>query len=364
MKKFLVLFALLIGGFALAGCSVEENYLDENSGDFNIDEAITQTSNFDVITMDVNPSVDVVVGEDDEILAVDYRNEEAQIIAGDRDYIGEDYQTFVNEWVELLIDYGYLEEGDEIGTWGSERIAKETINLIEEKVKDRGVSVRVKDNNEALSELLESEHAEMIANLVETTDIGYGHIRMALSMMEGEFSEEELMELLEMDKNELARGYANQMKENATQRRNERGRASNNMGQALKEAIHKNHQEIEELEENGDFDGLTEDEIEELKEEMKKEVMNRVREKFGKGSIGDDETDENENTDEEEGTEDDQTGTETEDGSEGNVDESNDELPDESTGTPDETTGDTNEDEQTNETEDTPSDETTDQTNQ
>lgn len=62
------------------------------------------------IAIDVNPSIVLELDEDDTVINVIMNNEDAQIIVGDMDLIGVDYNVAINALVGSMVANGYITE--------------------------------------------------------------------------------------------------------------------------------------------------------------------------------------------------------------------------------------------------------------
>ncbi|MFK5883108.1 MAG: PepSY domain-containing protein [Candidatus Izemoplasma sp.] len=65
---------------------------------------------FSVIAIDVNPSVILELDEEDKVINVIKNNEDAEIIVGDMDLIGIDYNVAVNALIGSMVTNGYINE--------------------------------------------------------------------------------------------------------------------------------------------------------------------------------------------------------------------------------------------------------------
>lgn len=85
-------FVLLIGG--MAGFQVyQANY--------------TVAS---LISLDVNPSIEIQVNEKEQVLAVDARNEDAKVVVGDMNFKGSSLDVTINALIGSMLRNGYLNE--------------------------------------------------------------------------------------------------------------------------------------------------------------------------------------------------------------------------------------------------------------
>ena len=63
-----------------------------------------------IITLDVNPSIEIQVNKKERVLAVIPRNEDARIIVGDMDFSGSSLDVTVNALIGSMLRNGYLSE--------------------------------------------------------------------------------------------------------------------------------------------------------------------------------------------------------------------------------------------------------------
>lgn len=68
------------------------------------------------ISLDINPSIEIVVNGENEIESIYAANDDAQVLLCDEDFIGEDVDDAIEEITELAIELGYItEENRNIG---------------------------------------------------------------------------------------------------------------------------------------------------------------------------------------------------------------------------------------------------------
>ena len=73
----------------------------------------TYRTNYSVastVSLDVNPSIEIQVNKKEEVLAVNPRNEDAQIVVGDMDFKGSNLDVAVNALIGSMLRNGYLNE--------------------------------------------------------------------------------------------------------------------------------------------------------------------------------------------------------------------------------------------------------------
>ncbi len=62
------------------------------------------------VSLDVNPSIAIEVGEDETIASVTALNDDAAVILGDTDYAGQPVASTVNTLVAAMVEHGYLSD--------------------------------------------------------------------------------------------------------------------------------------------------------------------------------------------------------------------------------------------------------------
>ncbi len=73
----------------------------------------TYRANYSVastVSLDVNPSIEIQVNKKEEVLAINPRNEDAQIVVGDMDFKGSNLDVAVNALIGSMLRNGYLNE--------------------------------------------------------------------------------------------------------------------------------------------------------------------------------------------------------------------------------------------------------------
>lgn len=73
----------------------------------------TYRANYSVastVSLDVNPSIEIQVNKKEEVLAVNPRNEDAQIVVGDMDFKGSNLDVAINALIGSMLRNGYLNE--------------------------------------------------------------------------------------------------------------------------------------------------------------------------------------------------------------------------------------------------------------
>jgi len=65
---------------------------------------------FSTIAIDVNPSVVLELDEEDKVIHVEINNEDAEVIVGDMDLIGVDYNVAINALIGSMLTNGYISD--------------------------------------------------------------------------------------------------------------------------------------------------------------------------------------------------------------------------------------------------------------
>ncbi len=92
MKKIISFGLLLVAAVTLVGCTETTNVVAST------------------IAIDVNPSIVLELDEDDKVINVIKNNEDADVIIGDMDLIGVDYNIAVNALIGSMVANGYINE--------------------------------------------------------------------------------------------------------------------------------------------------------------------------------------------------------------------------------------------------------------
>jgi len=113
MKKFLGITLVLLTAFVLAGCQQD---VDAETG-------VT------LLAVDINPSIEFVLDEDDIVVSFSFGNEDAEIAAADIDFIGLPFDEALELFLNAAMETGYIDietnDNTVIITVGNENAAKE-----------------------------------------------------------------------------------------------------------------------------------------------------------------------------------------------------------------------------------------------
>lgn len=106
MKKFKKIFSLMllfVLSVAIYGCSNDVDNVDKL--DYKVANAY--------VTIDINPSIEIITGEDGLVIQVNAINDDAQVLLVDYDFTDKTVEQVTGEIVELAMELGYIDELDE-----------------------------------------------------------------------------------------------------------------------------------------------------------------------------------------------------------------------------------------------------------
>lgn len=124
-----------------------------------------------IIIMDVNPSIELIVNEKNEVLSVNGLNDEGKMILCDEEIVGKNLDNALNIIIELEINLGYLTNGtDNEITYTITSKNKEIIQNIKSKTNDFTNQILNKNNISAKINNLEGYTKEELISLVKNLD--------------------------------------------------------------------------------------------------------------------------------------------------------------------------------------------------
>ena len=221
--------------------------------------AITEQNALGYISVDINPSVQFVTNNNNEVVNVIASNEDGEIILKDEveNLLGLSVEEAVEKIVELAIQYGYLDpealQNDPNAVtittmlknkWAENRMRERVANRVENYFKNNGIYGVVLTN------------IDMEEIIVEAEELGVsvGHLKLIKSVL-AVYSEKTQEELLELSTQELI----NLLKET---------RQLDNRIEYLEERIIKIQETLSELTDSLTNEALTEDEIAVINEQI------------------------------------------------------------------------------------------------
>ena len=191
MKKFLLLLTIMFAGFGLLACT------DSNKIDY---------SDYTYLSLEMNPSVDFIIDENDKVFTYHFRNEEAEVIAAGLDLIGKNYEEALHLYLNAAIDTGFIDveraDGAVMIQAGGKNDATNESFMLQVQTT---LQTFFYENAIGAVVLKGSEVDEAAKELVDTYEITYGTAKLILAYMED--NEEALIEdVLEMDPKDLLDG--------------------------------------------------------------------------------------------------------------------------------------------------------------
>ncbi len=112
MRKIIiaVLIIALIGSGTYIGISLSSDIgLTENYAEYNAGDASAY------ITLSSNPSVEIIIDENERVIALNALNDEGQIILAERDYYGYPVEEASNSMITTMLEAGYIDIETENG---------------------------------------------------------------------------------------------------------------------------------------------------------------------------------------------------------------------------------------------------------
>lgn len=259
MKKLFVLLGLVVVGLLLAACTTAT-----------VDAAT-------YIGVDINPSIEFTVDDNNEVVTFKLLNADAEIVAADLDFVGMDFEEALEIYLDAAVEAGYLDVNREDNAILL-TVANEDAE-VEEQIRER---IREKTNqvfnkHSIGGAIIEAEiDNEEILALAEQYEVSPGKVRIALAAQlsdpEAELdlaelvnlSVRELMQLIHKDHQDAMNAFKQERK---TERLEEK--------EALKEQLRARIQEHKEQVENEEYTPMTEEE----KETLRNEFMENAQQK-------------------------------------------------------------------------------------
>ncbi len=257
MKKVFAIISVLVLALTLSACSGE-----------------TVEDGTSYLAVDINPSIEFVVNEDDQIESYTLLNEDAEIVAADLDFEGMAYEDALDLYLDAAIETGYLDVNSEdnavfITTDGEDEAFEENVNTeVRNHLEERGVGAAV----------MAGGMDDIYHTLAEEHSIGVGRARLLSRAVEidGDITFEEA---LEMDMGDimaiLVSDHHNQMQSFKNNRQQTREAMKSALEDEVRSEVEARNQAVEEGNApEVDIDGLTQD-FQENKEARMSEYQSR-----------------------------------------------------------------------------------------
>ncbi|MFW6299113.1 MAG: anti-sigma-I factor RsgI family protein, partial [Bacillota bacterium] len=108
MRRIFALVSILTLSFTLAACSIDDlSATDSLNNSEDTPEESSEESTY--LTVDINPSVEFIVNEDDEIESYSALNEDGEVVIADLDLEGKDYEEALDIYLEEATELGYID---------------------------------------------------------------------------------------------------------------------------------------------------------------------------------------------------------------------------------------------------------------
>ena len=194
MKKLVKIMsstlAMILMVSSLTGCNFNKE-----------DEKAESSEAATYVSLRINPEIELIADEDDEVVAVNAINEDGEVVLAVSDFIGDTIEEATEEFVDAAVELGYIDVESEESTVyvHVDGESEEIIEDIEEKINTR---VHKYFDDKGIFGKVEKELMDEYIDKSKELNIGVGHVRMIERILElyPEMTEEEL---LEMDIKEL-----------------------------------------------------------------------------------------------------------------------------------------------------------------
>lgn len=211
MKSKFKLFVTIILSFAMAFSMIacRPNDDGDNDGANNSDGQNTPTTTAQsFVSIDINPSIELTVDENDVVVSVYGANEDGQILLhGETDLKGKSVDEVVEKITDLAVEYGYLTEENKVVntsvTSVNQQVADALKNKVNAKISARGnhFGFEIKTDGEGVFSLMREYEKFIAENPSYKNVLSLDKFKLALSV-----SEEGNIDLnvaVEMDESEL-----------------------------------------------------------------------------------------------------------------------------------------------------------------
>jgi hypothetical protein len=189
MKKFLLLLTLLIASVSLIGCA--DNKEDVEYSDYNF------------LSLEINPKAEFYVDDEDEVVAVRYRNEEAEVVAAGLELVGKNYEEALQLYLNAAIDTGYVDVSRDDGAVMIQAGGKDDDDNAQFMTRvETKLQTFFQENAIGAVVLKNQEVDEEVQALVEDYDISYGFAKMVLAYIE-QNEEADIDEVVKMQPSDL-----------------------------------------------------------------------------------------------------------------------------------------------------------------
>ena len=211
MKSKLRLFITLLLSFALAlsmvACRPNGDGDDGGSGNSGGQTPIA-TSAQSFVSIDINPSIELTVDENDYVVSVFGANEDGQILLqGETNLKGKPVDEVVEKITDLAVEYGFLTEDNKVVSTSvtsvNQQVADALKNKVNAKISARGnhFGFEIKTNGEGVFSLVREYEKFIAENPSYKNVLSLDKFKLALSVSEE--GNIDLSVAVEMDESEL-----------------------------------------------------------------------------------------------------------------------------------------------------------------
>ena len=200
MKKILIALVIGLGMIGLVGCTESTSTLDE----------------YKYVTLKINPSIDFVVNEDDEVEEVIPTNEDAEIVVSDLDLKSMPITEAIDAYVEAVVETGYIDP-EEVDNEVTVEVVTE-----EEDTEDYGKTIRDRinryfQNNGIFDSAVIANIDEYLVKAealgIPVEDLPLGKVKAIVVALENN-PDLDMNELIEMSVGEIIQLISGRAKEN------------------------------------------------------------------------------------------------------------------------------------------------------
>lgn len=225
------------------------------------------------VAIDINPTVEFTLDEDDIVVTVDYLNEDAEIVGADLELVGLPFNEALELYLNAAIEAGYLDVTEEDNV---------IVITSDDEEKEQGIIEDVKDiltRRGVGAAIFGGEISEEHRALAEEYGIGAGRVRLIARAVEidGELTFEEALEL---DHSEIMQILAQAHQAHMQAFREERQAHAGDMREQMQAIAQERRQAGQDAIEEGevpDFDAIREQARERM-EALREEHQQRMRE--------------------------------------------------------------------------------------
>lgn len=238
MKKLFGLIIALVLSVTLIACS---STIEEAQGE-------------SLLVIDINPSIEFVLDDEDNVISYTFNNADAEIAAGDIDFVGMHYEDAIDTFMNAAVQTGYIDvsttDNTVIITFGNDDMAVENQLQTQAETRAQNFLEEHKIGGAVLSGQIVYEELQTLA---DQYDISIGKARMVQSALatdetltEQELAEmpmNDLMELITTAHRETVEAFVEQRKDEAIA-----------LQQQMKATVQNQVQQHEQAVENGEVE--------------------------------------------------------------------------------------------------------------